>query len=255
MASRHSRIVEAEFERQAEAFASSPELNAPEITGPIRDALAGFEVGRVLDVACGPGVLSAVLCQNARHVVGLDLTDAALRLARRRCARAPGAMFVRGLAEFVPFGAGCFDAAVLRLALHHVERPARVLGEVRRLLRSGGRLVVLDILTSSQPEVAELHNAIERLRDPSHTALLPPETHRSQLREAGFNALSESSWETVRDFTGWARIITEERRMASLEVLLRHLARAGVGAGIDLREQGGELRFTYKWGLFVAESP
>ena len=41
--------------------------------------------------------------------------------------------------------------------------------------------------------------------------------------------------------------------MSSLELVMRHLARAGVTAGIDLREQDGELWFSYSWALLVAE--
>ncbi len=52
-----------------------------------------------------------------------------------------------------------------------------------------------------------------------------------------------------RRFAEWAAIISEPQRMASLEVVLRRLARAGIA----LREEGGELWFSYEFALLVAE--
>jgi SAM-dependent methyltransferase len=200
---RHGKTVQEEFTRQAEAFARAPELRAADVTQRIADVLAELRPDRVLDLACGPGVLARLLSEHARVVVGADLTDAVLRVARR-------------------------------------------------LLRPGGRLVVLDIVTSPDAETAMLHNAIETLRDPSHARFVPMATLQAGLRDAGFAVLSESSWRTPRDFAGWASIVSEPARMASLEVVLRRLAAAGEGAGIDLREEDGALRFTYTFGLLVA---
>jgi ubiquinone/menaquinone biosynthesis C-methylase UbiE len=249
---RHGKTVQEEFTRQAEAFARAPELRAADVTQRIADVLAELRPDRVLDLACGPGVLARLLSEHARVVVGADLTDAVLRVARRGTGDARNVGFVRSLAERTPFRTGAFDAVVLRLALHHFARPADQLAEVRRLLRPGGRLVVLDIVTSPDAETAMLHNAIETLRDPSHARFVPMATLQAGLRDAGFAVLSESSWRTPRDFAGWASIVSEPARMASLEVVLRRLAAAGEGAGIDLREEDGALRFTYTFGLLVA---
>jgi SAM-dependent methyltransferase len=142
---------------------------------------------------------------------------------------------------------------VLRLALHHFEHVDAGLAEIRRLLRPGGRVVVLDILTVPDPETAALHNAIEILRDPSHVRFVPLAALGDSLRAAGLTVVREESWAAERSFREWARIINEPTRMAALEVVMRRLARAGVGAGIDLREHDGELRFDYRFGLLVAE--
>ena len=245
---RHGRTVRAEFARQAEAFAGAPALRAEELTAPVARTLG--QVDRVLDVACGPGVLVPTLAARARRVVGLDLTAPTLHLARRRpeCA---AARFVCGAAERAPFAAGSFDAAVLRLALHHVERPAAVLAEVARLLAPGGRLVVLDILGCEDPETARLHDAVERLRDPSHARALPEGELRAALEEAGFRVAGCEAWSSPREFAEWAAIISEPVRMGALEQVLRALARAGVGAGIDLREEDGALRLRYRFGLWL----
>lgn len=251
---KHLRTVREEFARQAEDFARSPTLNSAEVTDRVVEALGDTRPGRVLDVACGPGILLPGLAERADRVVGLDVTAETLVLARRNCAGNANVRLVRGLAEPAPFGAASFDAAVLRLALHHFEDPESALAEVRRLLPAGGRLVVLDLLTVPDPDVAALHNAIEILRDPSHTAFHARDELRRQIESAGFRVAGERMWRMPREFQEWARIIAEPHRMAALERVLRELARAGQGAGIDLREQDGALWLTYTWCLFACDA-
>ncbi len=113
----HNKTVEVEFTRQAETFLASPTLSASEVTLRVGQAL-GPGVRRVLDLACGPGVLLTTLSEHAESVVGVDLTRKALTLARQVEAMGPVSL-VRALAEDLPFAPGSFDAVVFRLALHH----------------------------------------------------------------------------------------------------------------------------------------
>ena len=248
----HNETVRNEFTRQADTFRASATLNADELTTRVGDAL-GPGVDRVLDLACGPGVLLPALLDRARSVVGVDLTPRNLQLARG--AGDERLHLARALAEQIPFAARSFDAIVLRLALHHFVRPQTVLAQLRSLLRPAGRLVVLDVLGPEDTRTAELRDVLERLRDPSHTALLSASAIADGLRQAGFALCNERLWSQPRQFSEWARIINEPRRMGDLEIVLRALLRGGGDpAGLQLREQDGQLWFTYDWGLFVAEA-
>ena len=251
----HRDRIRSEFARQAESFATSPALVADEVTRKVAAALPAG-AGRVLDLACGPGVLAPALAERARRVLGLDLVPESLALALRRTAHLPGVGFVRGLAEATPLADGSFDAVVLRLALHHVERPERVLAEARRVLLPAGRLVVLDLTSHADLEIAALHNALERLRDPSHTRCGTSEEQHVRVEQAGFQVIRDESWTAPRRFDEWAHIIADPVRMDALEIVLRSLARAGVDAGLQLREErDGALWFSYGWQLLVAEAP
>ena len=96
---------------------------------------------------------------------------------------------------------------------------------------------------------------MERLRDPSHTALLSRASMTAHLEQAGFTLREETLWSQPREFSDWARIINEPRRMADVELVLRALCRSsGDPTGLDLREEGSELWFTYHWGLFAADA-
>jgi SAM-dependent methyltransferase len=98
---------------------------------------------RVLDVACGTGLVSfraaeAVGAQGA--VVGTDISERMVETVRRIAAeRAVGnIVFERADAEELPFADGAFDAALCALGLMYVPDPVRALSEMRRLLRPGG---------------------------------------------------------------------------------------------------------------------
>ncbi len=249
----HNKTVEVEFTRQAETFLASPTLSASEVTSRVGQAL-GPGVRRVLDLACGPGVLLPTLSEHAESVVGVDLTRKALTLARQVEANGPVSL-VRALAEDLPFAPGSFDAVVFRLALHHFVQPAFVLAAARPLLRRRGRLVVLDVLGPEDRTTRECRDRVERLRDPSHTKLLSRASMTAHLEQAGFTLREETLWSQSREFSEWARIINEPRRMAEVERVLRALVRSGDDStGLDLREKGSELWFTYQWGLFAADS-
>jgi ubiquinone/menaquinone biosynthesis C-methylase UbiE len=110
-------------------------------------AFAGIAPGvRVLDVGCGTGVVTRDLAARVGprgHVVGMDPSRAFLREARRRT-RAPGVRFRPGDGTDLPFRDGAFDVAVAVTVLLHVPSSDRVLAEMRRVVRPGGTVAVLD---------------------------------------------------------------------------------------------------------------
>ena len=92
---------------------------------------------RVLDLACGPGLVAVAAVERRALPVGLDFSSAMLALAR---ADHPGIPFTEGDAEALPFADGSFDAVVANFGIHHVPDPALALCEACRLLRRGGRI-------------------------------------------------------------------------------------------------------------------
>ena len=101
---------------------------------------------------------------------------------------------------------------------------------------------------------ATLHNSLEQLRDPTHVRMFAPSELMGIIRAAGFSVVSDEMWEQQRAFTEWAQIVANPRRTEPLENVMRALARAGQGAGIALREQAGQLLFTHRWKLVIAET-
>jgi demethylmenaquinone methyltransferase / 2-methoxy-6-polyprenyl-1,4-benzoquinol methylase len=103
---------------------------------------------RVLDACCGTGDLALAAARAGGHVVGLDFSERMLERARRKS----GAVeWVRGDLLELPFEDGSFDAATVGFGVRNVADLERALGELRRILRPGGRLGILEITTPRGP--------------------------------------------------------------------------------------------------------
>jgi demethylmenaquinone methyltransferase/2-methoxy-6-polyprenyl-1,4-benzoquinol methylase len=97
---------------------------------------------RVLDACCGTGDLAIASAREGAVVTGLDFSEAMLDRAQRK---APELEWVRGDALDLPFADGTFDGATVGFGVRNVEDLERGLRELRRVLRPGGRLGILEI--------------------------------------------------------------------------------------------------------------
>ncbi|HEV8355660.1 MAG TPA: metalloregulator ArsR/SmtB family transcription factor [Gemmatimonadales bacterium] len=125
-----------------------------------RAALVGLlglldEHWTVGDLGCGTGQLAATLAPFVRRVVGVDESAAMLRNARQRARELANLELRIGALEALPVRTHELDAALLVLVLHHAGEPARVLAEAHRVLKRGGRLLVVDMLPHEHAEYRE----------------------------------------------------------------------------------------------------
>lgn len=96
---------------------------------------------RVADLGCGSGVFTELLRRAGYASVGLDISPKLVALGRSKY---PGLELMEGDAENLPFGAESFDGVLLSGLVHHFPDPRRLAGEVRRVLKAGGRFVAFD---------------------------------------------------------------------------------------------------------------
>lgn len=142
---------------------------------------------RVLDAACGTGDLTLLFARSpAREVVGTDFTEAMLALARRKARQAGGRSDARAVAldeshrvrfEWadamrLPFPDAAFDVVSIAFGLRNVADPDRALAEFRRVLAPGGRLVILEFGTPSNPVIRALNAVYSRRIMPITATLL-----------------------------------------------------------------------------------
>ncbi|MGB6536893.1 MAG: class I SAM-dependent methyltransferase [Xanthobacteraceae bacterium] len=253
----HLKRITDEFSRQAETFAVWAENVDADVGARFGGALGGAARGRLIDVACGPGVVTAALAPAAASVVAFDATEQMLEKARARCTKAGlrNVEFRSGDAENLPFADAEFDGAVTRAALHHFADPRRAIGEMFRVLRPGGVAVFADVISSENPDEAQLHNAIERLRDPSHVRMLPASVLESDAREAGFRDLQTASWDMPRELEEWFSIVRDPARVEPIRTIVRTLAESGRSAGTGLSVKDGQIVFFHRWLLVKATKP
>jgi ubiquinone/menaquinone biosynthesis C-methylase UbiE len=253
----HENRVRDEFTRQAETFSASAAITDTALTQHFITALGEAIKGAVLDVACGPGILSAAMAKAAREVVAFDLTPQMLKKAAHRCSEAglDNVTFREGNAAALPFADAAFDAVVTRLSVHHFDRPKQVIEEIFRVLRPGGSFVIADVISSEVPAEAELQNAIEVLRDPSHVRMLSGSELTSLVMDSGFAIESVTTWDKPREFEEWMGIVNDASRVPPLRAVVRALANAGASAGMGLSVDGEKIEFFHRWNLIAARKP
>ena len=120
--------------------------------------LAGRSVLDALDAGCDTGFLSFELVSRGHHVTGVDFAPAMIAEARRKAAEhGLSVRFEEADAERLPFPPGSFDLAISRHLLWTLPHPAAAIDEWMRVLRPGGRLVVVDsqLDTSAVPPATE----------------------------------------------------------------------------------------------------
>jgi SAM-dependent methyltransferase len=177
------------WQQAAAAYESSFATATRQFVDPLLDA-AGVHNGiELLDVACGPGLVSSQATTRGAAARGLDFSPAMIRIARAR-----GLIADQGDAEALPYPDNAFDAVVSNFGIHHVPRPALALREAHRVLRSGGR-VAFSFWADHDDNIAWklLFDAIARHGDPSASDAPAPgggfrgaEQCADALRAAGF---------------------------------------------------------------------
>ena len=251
----HFKRVTEEFGRQSDKFDIWAEKTDDQVANRFRTALAEAGQGSVLDVACGPGVVTAAIAPRAASVVAFDATEQMLEKARARCAKAGlrNVQFGCGDAENLPFEKAQFDGLITRLAVHHFANPQRAFDEMFRVLRPHG--VIVDVVSSEDADESNLQNAIERLRDPSHVRMLPASELDACVTRSGFGELQHTTWDKHREFEEWMGIVNDPHRAEPIRTVLRALADAGRTAGMGLSVQNGQVVFFHRWRLLKATKP
>jgi demethylmenaquinone methyltransferase/2-methoxy-6-polyprenyl-1,4-benzoquinol methylase/phosphoethanolamine N-methyltransferase len=112
---------------------------------------------QVLDVGCGTGTLSREIARDLNpgqsKVVGVDAAAAMIDVARRKGSALSNLRFDAALAEQLPYDDHTFDCAVSTFFFHHIEftLKQRALAELRRTVKPGGRIVIVDVDVPSNP--------------------------------------------------------------------------------------------------------
>jgi len=106
----------------------------------------------VADLGCGTGHLAAELAPRVARVIAIDNSPAMLKAARKRTSDLPNVDLRQGDLESLPIDPGTCDAAMLILVLTYAADPAPAIGEMSRILKPGGRAVIVDLLPHARDD-------------------------------------------------------------------------------------------------------
>ena len=143
------RAARAEWDAEAESFDEAPDhgLRDPQVRGAWRRLLLEelpAAPARVADLGCGTGTLSVLLAEEGYSVDGVDLSPAMVERAVEKAAGRPGVTFAVADAADPPLPPAAYDAVLCRHVLWALPDPVAGLRRWTTLLRSGGRLVLVE---------------------------------------------------------------------------------------------------------------
>lgn len=104
------------------------------------------------DFGCGTGQIAAALAPCVRQVIAIDESGPMLSAARERLKAVPNVDIRQGTVENLPLEDETLDAAILFLVAHFITDPASVMREIRRVLKPGGRLLIVDLMSHERAE-------------------------------------------------------------------------------------------------------
>jgi ArsR family transcriptional regulator len=161
-----ARAAEQFFATYAEQWDALRALQAPEadVEAAMTALLAGEPLGRLIDIGTGTGRIATIFAGSADQVLGIDRSAEMLRLARGKLAEeANGKVrFMAGDFYDLPATDGSADTAILHQVLHYAQAPEKAITETARVLRPGGRLLVVDFAPHEHEEL-RLRDAHARL--------------------------------------------------------------------------------------------
>lgn len=248
------RLVQQNFGTVAAAYVTSKvHASGPDLDWLVEAAsLTGTE--RVLDVATGGGHTAFALAPYAAEVVALDLTRPMLEVAQQE-ALARGLHNIRyleGDAQALPCEDASFDVVTCRHAPHHFPQADVAAREWARVLKSGGKLLLVDSTSPEEAEAEALLHEIEVLRDPSHVRNRRISTWTAFLHQTGFTVETAREWGLYLDIPSWTqRMRTPPDAVATIERLMR-AASPVVRERLRIEERDGTLGFTLPVALILA---
>ncbi|KON88263.1 methylase [Sporosarcina globispora] len=182
----------------------------------------------VLDIATGGGHVAKSLAPCVSTVFAADLTREMLANTARHLESYKNIWYVVADAEALPFLDDTFDAVTCRIAPHHFPNPEKFIAEAGRVLKPGGRFLMIDNVSPDEEELADFMNTVEKLRDDSHYRCLSTGEWRMLFSASGLNETNSRSRKKTFEFPSWVRRTADsDEQIKSVE---DYLLKAGQAA-------------------------
>lgn len=193
------------FGKTAEAYVASPGHASGADLNRLVELAAPSLTDRALDVSTGGGHTALALAPHVATMVASDLTPRMLAAARNflTASGVANASYVIADAERLPFLDASFDLVTVRIAPHHYASLSAAVREMARVLRPGGRLVLVDNIAPEDATLDALGNRWEQERDPSHVRNYTVSEWRAHLADVGLTITDVEVMRKTYEFAPW----------------------------------------------------
>ncbi len=222
----HQHVVE-QFGAQAQHYLNSTvHAQGKDLTW-LAERLAAFPDAHIIDVGCGAGHASFVAAQQAARVTAYDLSTEMLNVVAQT-AQQRGLNNIHtqhGPAESLPFATASADVVISRYSAHHWHDVGRALREIQRVLKPGGTVILMDVVSPGHPVLDIYLQTVEMLRDTSHVRNYAPGEWMTLLTESGFAIRQLNAGKLPLEFNSWiARMRTPSHFTTAILALQKTLS-------------------------------
>ena len=207
----------------------------------------------VLEAAAGTCVCGRSIAPYAAHVTCLDATPAMLEVGKAECEKADinNISFIKGYAEELPFLNESFDIVISRLAFHHFSSVEEPFKEMTRVLKPGGKLVMIDMIADDEALRDEV-DKIERMRDSSHVRDLSLTEMKNLYESNGLFFKTQEQTDIPVSLEAWMDLtkLSEETK-TEIRIMMRDDMRGAGATGFDPYFINDEIYFNQHWVINI----
>lgn len=236
----HHDNISKQFSSQASAYLTSQVHASGRDLERLQARLALFPEANVLDIGCGAGHASFIAAAVVKAVTAYDLSEKMLETVHH-AAQDRGLTNVetrQGIAESLPFGDDSVDIVISRYSAHHWQDVGQALREIKRVLRPGGKAIMMDIMSPGNAVLDIWLQTIEALRDTSHVRNYSSGEWASMFSEAGLFTASVITDRVMLDYESWIARMRTPERLATAIRLYQESASQAVQRYFELQEDG-----------------
>lgn len=201
----HKERVRRQFGTTAADYVSSPGHRSGRDIDRVVELAGCQSTDRALDIATGGGHTALAVAPHVDSVVASDLTPRMLDAAREHIESqgVTNVTFEIADAEHLPFEDASFDIVTCRIAPHHFGDVQAFCNEVARVLRPGGRFVLMDSVSPDDPELDAFINELEWRRDTTHVRSYSLAEWQSYIEDAGLTVEEVEYVDRTHDYPSW----------------------------------------------------
>lgn len=250
----HNAEIQKSFAQQAQKFEErTMSFTKQEYLEYTVSCIRPEKTDAVLEVAAGTCICGRALAPFVQQVICLDMTPAMLHVGKTAAEKEKHSnmTFLLGDAEELPFLENSFDVVLSRLAFHHFSNPKRCFEEMARVLKPGGKLVLID-MEAAEEKLRTAEDEIERLRDPSHVQNRSREEFLQLFREYRFSIEKENTTKIPVSLEAWMEL-TQTPRTTAEEITARFLKdlAGGKATGFYPYQEENSIFFCQRWILLI----